>query len=195
MSRLRYPGFRSTGYLIYLAYIVVHFLSTRTGHLGKCLRPRYRMEVAASVQSRYCQSSSMQLEGHWNIACFCTVHMANPARTRTAVNVRPKLRDASVPNTTIYKYTKKFRATASILDSKKKLGSNSVRKRILRIMCTGPQKIPSYSTQCYLHDITVEVWCAIRATWFIGLVSFETRNSLKYFTNILTPFSLFSDLQ
>jgi hypothetical protein len=53
--RLHYPGFQSTGYLVYLANIVCHFLSTsllhRTDQLGKRTRPRCRMEVALSVQN------------------------------------------------------------------------------------------------------------------------------------------------
>jgi hypothetical protein len=55
-SRLRYPGFHATGYLVYPANIVCHFLSTslshRTGRLSKNLRPRCSTEVAAFIKSR-----------------------------------------------------------------------------------------------------------------------------------------------
>jgi hypothetical protein len=55
VSRLRHPGFHSTGFLFYLENIVCHFLSInvshRTGQLSKRLRPRCRMEVAVLEQN------------------------------------------------------------------------------------------------------------------------------------------------
>jgi hypothetical protein len=59
VHRLRYPGFHSTGYLVYLANTVCRFLSTnlshRTDQLSKRLRPRCRMEVALPLQN--CQDT------------------------------------------------------------------------------------------------------------------------------------------